>query len=134
MASSAHQFMLTLVAKKMRTMGFEPIAYDGDYSQIGTHKLNIPPTIKHHRPDVVGINEKEEFCIGEVKTEDDILSQRSKNQFVDFAENGHLIIGIPRNGKQSLCNELKKLNLLFNMNVTLVTVPEELIPYDTEDI
>ena len=120
MVSSVHQFILTLVARKMREIGFEPIAYDGDYNNLGLHKLNIPPKIINHRPDIMGINLRNEFCIGEVKTANDIFSIRTKNQFVDFLQFGNLIIGIPNNAKEILISRLKSLNILFNKNIILI--------------
>ena len=134
MASKAHQFILELVARKMRSMGYEPVAYDGDSFQIGRVKLNLPPTIRNHKPDIVGINTLSKFCIGEAKTQNDIFSDRSKKQFVDFSKQGELIIGSPKSAEHGLHSQLKRLGLLFNRNVSLLAVPDELIPNDEENI
>ncbi len=130
MASSQHQFMLTMVANKMRAMGFEPIAYDGDWSQINTYQLNIPFKIKNHKPDIIGMNQEGMFCIGEVKTKKDLHSKRTRNQLLDFSEKTELIIGIPKKAIGIISNKLNKLNLLFKKNVYILQVPEELMPND----
>ena len=112
MVSKTHQFMLSLVAIKMRSIGFEPIAYDGDSHQIGTIKLNIPPTIQNHRPDIVGMNQNNKFCIGEVKTENDISSKRTKQQLIDFSQKYEFIICTNKQSYEKLIKKLDNLGLL----------------------
>lgn len=130
MASSRHQFMLMMVASKMRSMGFEPVAYDGDWSQINLSRLNKPFKIKNHRPDIIGVNQDGRFCIGEVKTEKDLSSKRTKNQLLDFSENVEFIVCFPKNSIETVSNKLDHLNIIFKKNVHLLQVPEELMPND----
>ena len=128
MASVAHQFMLSLLAMKMKSLGFEPISYDGNSYQIGMTKLKIPPTIHNHRPDIIGIDINGEFCIGEVKTENDLSSYRTKQQIIDFSKSAKCIICTTKSAQEKLVNKLNRLGLLFNRNVEMLIVPDELIP------
>ena len=130
MASRSHQFMLALVARKMRTLGFEPIAYDGDPYSIGTTQLNLPPTIMNHRPDIVGINIANQFCIGEVKTINDLDSIRTKNQLIDFSKDNEFIFCFPKKAQEKISRKLNNLGIMFKRNIHLLFVPDELIPYD----
>ena len=128
MASAPHQFMLSLLAMKMKSLGFEPISYDGNSYQIGMTKLKIPPTIYNHRPDIIGINVNDEFCIGEVKTVNDLSSHRTKQQIIDFSKSAKFIICTTKSAQEKLVNKLNRLGLLFNRNVEMLIVPDELIP------
>lgn len=130
MASRAHQFMLTLLVRKMRLLGFEPIAYDGDSYQIGKNKLKIPPTIIRHRPDVIGIDINNILCIGEVKTIHDLSSPRTSSQLKDFSKCAPVIICTAKHAEDKLSKLLKRINLLFQKNIELLIIPDELIPYD----
>ncbi|NPE28628.1 hypothetical protein HNV12_11795 [Methanococcoides sp. SA1] len=134
MASEAHQFMLILLARKMKSLDFEPIAYDGDSYKIGTLKLKVPPTIHNHRPDIIGINIDNEFCVGEVKTENDIFSERTKQQLIDFSKKNKFIICTTSSAQEKLVQKLNRLGLLFNKNIEMLIVPDELIPDDEEII
>lgn len=51
MASKVHQFILSLIVRKMKAEGYEIVAYDGDYSKIENMALKIPFKIMRHRPD-----------------------------------------------------------------------------------
>lgn len=134
MVSSAHQFMLSILAMKMKSLGFEPIAYDGDSYQIGMTKLKIPLTIHNHRPDIIGINLNDEFCIGEVKTKNDFSSFRTKQQIIDFSKKFKCVFCTSKSAQEKLSNKLKNLGLLFNKNIEMLIVPDELIPNDQEII
>lgn len=133
-ASKIHQFILALIVRKMKSEGYEIIAYDGNYSKIENMALRIPFTIIRHRPDLIGISlDKSKICIGEAKTNSDLRSDRTKEEFVDFASIGDvigknikLIIGVPKNSNLILFKIIKELKLQNNKNIEFLIVPEEL--------
>jgi len=140
MASKAHQFMVMCISRKMREEGYEIIALEGDYTKISTIPFKIPPKIIRHRPDIISISENKSICIGEAKTNEDLLSKRTKEQFLDYANiinnsNGRckLIIAIPKTGESLLKKILKNLNLEQNKQVSYLTIPEILFPRDEHD-
>lgn len=140
MASKAHQLILGVIARKMREKEYEIISFDGNESLIGDISLNIPPTIKRHRPDITGIHLKDKrICIGEAKTDFDLVSKRTKEQFVDYAtlltksgKSCELIIGIPRFSEKKLRKILRHLNLLDKLNVSYIWVPDEFLIDENE--
>ncbi len=131
MVSKRHQFIVSCLARKMRERGYEVVAFDGNHTQIGTTRLKIPPQIARHRPDLIGVRHNmAEICIGEGKTQNDLHSQRTKEQLVDFAEmeGCELIIGVPMGAKQALFGLLSSLGLRGKENVSCLLVPEGLFP------
>lgn len=134
MASKIHQFILSLIVRKMKLEGYEIIAYDGDYSKIENMALKIPFKIMRHRPDIIGISlDKSKICIGEAKTDSDLRSDRTKEEFVDFASIGDtigksikLIIGIPKSSNLLLFKIINELKLQNKNNIEYIIVPEEL--------
>ncbi len=133
--SKIHQFIMFAIARKMRLEGYEIIAYDGDYSKIENIDLKIPFRIIRHRPDLIGISlDKSKICIGEAKTSSDLRSERTKEEFVDFASIGNeigtyvkLIIGIPKSSNFLLLKLIDELKLK-DKNFDYILVPEELFP------
>lgn len=131
MASKVHQFIISCLVRKIRDKGYEIIAFEGNWETIGMTKLKIPPCVLRHRPDVIGINTSAtNFCIGEGKTQNDLKNVRSKEQFIDFAneKNCELIIGIPKSSEKILLSLLKEINLFERKNVSYVLIPEVLFP------
>lgn len=133
MASKNHQFILSMIVRKMKLEKYEIIAYDGDYSRIENLNLKIPFQILRHRPDVIGISvDKTKICIGEAKTTSDLRSERTKEEFVDFAsmedKNVKLIIGVPKSSSFLLQKVIGELKLYYNKNIDYLLVPEELFP------
>ena len=134
MASRIHQFILSLIVRKMKLERYEIIAYDGDYSKIENMALKIPFKIMRHRPDVIGISlDKSKICIGEAKTNSDLCSDRTKEEFIDFASIGDaigkstkLIIGVPKSSNFLLFKIINELKLQNNNNIEYIIVPEEL--------
>ncbi len=118
----------------MKLEGYEIIAYDGDYSKIENMALKIPFKIMRHRPDIIGISlDKSKICIGEAKTDSDLRSDRTKEEFVDFASIGDtigksikLIIGIPKSSNLLLFKIINELKLQNKNNIEYIIVPEEL--------
>jgi len=135
LASKNHQFILSSIVRKMKLNGYEIIAYDGDYSKIEDIKLEIPFKILRHRPDVIGISlDKTKIYIGEAKTKSDLRSERTKEEFEDFAligdeidQNVKLIIGIPKSANLLLYRIIVELGLQENDNIDYILVPEDLL-------
>lgn len=136
MASANHDFIVAMIARKMRTLGFEIICIDGRYKDISNIRCDIPPKILTHRPDVVGRKAKQAFCVGEAKTMRDLSSRRTGNQFKDFISvvsvnpRNRLFIGIPSSAKDVLHNLLAKLGVLAHKQLTIIYVPDILLPSD----
>jgi len=136
MASERHNFIVSVIARKMRSSGFEIIYLDGKPQDIGTKRFNIPPRIINHRPDIVGEKDGIFFCIGEAKTQNDIHSERTKNQIIDFLalvrqnSGNKLILGIPLDAKDDLEKLLVKLGVVNLEQLDFVYIPELLLPYE----
>jgi len=138
MASEQHNFIVSAIARKIKLYGFRIIYLDGKYQDVETEKPDIPPKITNHKPDVVGEKHGKIFCIGEAKTRNDIHSERTKNQIIDFLtivnqEPGNkLIIGIPLTAKEDLGRLLLKLELANQKQMEIMYIPEELLPHEEE--
>ena len=118
-------------------MGFEILFFEGNSADIGTKKFDIPPKVLYHRPDLVGGNSSG-YCIGEAKTENDIFSERTKEQiksYLDFLilnKGNRLVLGIPIDAKRDLERLLKNLGGNNCAQVDILSVPMELLPYEEE--
>ena len=138
MVSERHNFIVSAIARKIRQDGFRIIYLDGKYQDIDTEKFGIPPKIINHKPDVVGEKEGIFFCIGEAKTKNDLLTERTKNQIIDFLKivrlnhGNKLFIGIPLNAKDDLEKLLITLAITNQNQIEIIYIPEELLPYDEE--
>jgi len=131
MASLGHEFIVKCLVMKMRELGIEIIAFDGDWRKISTIKLKTPPIIKRHRPDVLGLHyHSNELCIGEAKTQNDLHSERTKEQLVDFSsiDNCIFIIGIPKTAEMALLNLLGDLRIALSSSVQYIKISEDLYP------
>jgi len=136
MSTKIHDFILGCVARKIRELGYEIIAYQGDYKKISDMTFKLPIKIKKHRPDILGFKKDiSKICIGEAKTEGDLFSKRTSEQFSDYYEaiknpkiNAELVIGIPNSCENDLLNLLYCLDMRGNQNVTYVCIPKELFP------
>ena len=135
MASKTHQFILGLVIKQIIKLGYEIKFIDGKIpGPKKTEEIDlIPPRIINHRHDVFGINSFGRVCIGEAKTDNDICKDRTKTQFIDFANlslNGQLcqvVIGVPESAKIRFRELLKQMGLNFSENIHVLYIPNELI-------
>ncbi|MBI3486492.1 hypothetical protein HY025_06195 [Candidatus Daviesbacteria bacterium] len=138
MASEKHNFIISAIARKIRQDGFKVIYLDGKYQDINIKKLDIPPKIINHKPDIIGVKESTFFCIGEAKTRSDIFSKRTINQISDFVEivrlnsENKLFIGIPLDAKDDLERLLSKLGFASDKQIKIIHIPEELLPYEEE--
>ena len=133
MAGAKHQFILGLVVKLMREQGINIMGVDSHYPGLLGEKLQMPPQVLHHRPDIIGIRESGQICIGEAKTGNDITSKRTYSQLKDFASvelNGQrcdVFVGVPKSSQDLFKKTMKRLGLLESTNIRVIYVPEEII-------
>lgn len=136
MPSKLHQMLVDLIGRKMHDKGFTPVAYDGKNYLIHGENVPIPPKIGRHRPDIIGINIRTKvLCIGEAKTSSDLSSERTRQQFSDYAniigytsgQKFELIIGIPLRAESTLLKLMSDLSLNGIKNVSYILLPEELV-------
>jgi hypothetical protein len=136
MATKMHKMLIDLISRKMGEKGYLPVAFDGKYYKCQDEIINIPPKIGRHRPDAIGINlHTKNICIGEAKTIDDLKSQRTKEQLIDYSniigrtskKQFELIIGIPLDGQTLLHQLLNSLGLDGQSNISCIVLPEELV-------
>lgn len=139
MPSRLHQMIIGLIGRKLREKGYVIIAFDGNDYLFDGQKLNIPPQIKRHRPDIIGFKfETKEVCVGEAKTRKDLFSERTRQQFLDYSsikglstgKDIEIIIGIPKSAKTDLISLLKELNLSGKKNISYIWLPDELANND----
>lgn len=139
MPSRLHQMIIGLIGRKMREKGYTIVAFDGNDYLFDGQKLNIPPLVKRHRPDIIGLKfETREVCVGEAKTREDLFSQRTKEQLLDYAstkgvftgKNAEIIIGIPKSAEKDLIKLLKELKLFGKDFISYIWLPEELVNND----
>ena len=139
MPSRLHQMIIGLIGRKMREKGYTIVAFDGNDYLFDGQKLNIPPLVKRHRPDIIGLKfETREVCVGEAKTREDLFSQRTKEQLLDYAstkgvltgKNAEIIIGIPKLAEKDLIKLLKELKLFGKDFISYIWLPEELVNND----
>lgn len=138
MASEKHDFIVSAIVRKIRQDGFRVIYLDGKYQDINTEKFDIPPKIINHKPDVIGGKDSIFFCIGEAKTKNDLLTERTKNQIIDFLaivklnSGNKFVIGIPLNAKEDLEKLLIELGVVNQKQIKIIYIPEELLPYEEQ--
>lgn len=136
MASKAHQFIANMISIKMRQLGYEVVAFDGKHIYLSDIKISTPPCIKRHRPDLLGYYSiKKRLCIGEAKTRNDLDSIRTFEQFEDYAtlitntdKKVYFIIGIPLSGLERVGEILKTIGLKSHKNITILKIPDRLLP------
>lgn len=142
MPTKLHQMIIGLIGRKMREKGYEIVAFDGNDYLFDGGKLNIPPRIKRHRPDIVGFKfETKEICVGDAKTGEDLFSKRTKEQLFDyFSTTGlstgkhiEIILGIPKSAEEDLIRLLRESNLLGKDFISYIWLPEELIDNGRKD-
>ncbi len=136
MPTKLHRMIVGLIGRKMREKGYDIVAFDGDEYLFDGQKLNIPPPIKRHRPDIVGFKfETKEICVGEAKTSKDLFSKRTKEQLLDYSNTSgfstgkqiEIILGIPKLAEEDLIKLLKELNLFGKNFISYIWLPEELV-------
>ena len=131
MATKAHQFIADLIAQRMQLDGYEIVSFEGN-SQIPQNIKFLPPTIKRHRPDLLGLKNGS-LAVGEAKTASDI-GIRTHEQLEDYincckSANEHKIkvyLGIPLSIEEKVH---KLLNSLGGYNcVEILSIPDRLLP------
>jgi len=137
MASDSHNFIVSAISRKIRQLGFKITYLDSSHADISIEKLNLSPKIIHHKPDIVG-EKGESFCIGEAKTSQDIMTERTKNQLMDFFSivkqnnENRLILGIPLEAKQVLVRLLIDLGLSNEKQIIIIYIPDAILPKDAK--
>lgn len=136
MPTKLHQMIVGLIGRKMREKGYDIVAFDGNEYLFDGQKINIPPSIKRHRPDIVGFKfETKEICVGEAKTSKDLFSKRTKEQLLDYSnikglstgKHIEIILGIPKSVEGDLIRLLSELNLFEKDFISYIWLPEELV-------
>jgi hypothetical protein len=136
MPTKLHQMIVGLIGRKMREKGYDIVAFDGNEYLFDGQKINIPPSIKRHRPDIVGFKfETKEICVGEAKTSKDLFSKRTKEQLLDYSnikglstgKHIEIILGIPKSAEGDLIRLLSELNLFEKDFISYIWLPEELV-------
>ena len=136
MPTRSHQMIVGLIGRKMREKGYTIVAFDGNEYLFDGQKLNIPITIKRHRPDIVGLKfDTREICVGEAKTRGDLFSKRTKEQLLDYSttksfssgKNIEIIVGIHKSAEEELITILKRLSLYGKDSISYIWLPEELV-------
>lgn len=85
MASAQHQFICGLLVRKMATYGYvELISFDGTVRGGYFGEFPVPETVGRHRPDCISINKNGNKAIGEAKTVNDLVSERTYEEILDF--------------------------------------------------
>lgn len=139
MPSKLHQMLIGLIGRKMKEKDYEVVAFDGNTFRFDGQKLKLPPTIKRHRPDIIGINIiNKRICIGEAKTRGDLNSHRTKEQLIDYSttrtktnnELVEIIIGVPESAVGDLKRLLINLGLSNNDKISFLFLPEVLVNED----
>lgn len=142
MPSKMHKMLVDLIGRKMYEQGYLPVAFDGKNYVIQGEQVHVPPTIGRHRPDVIGINRNTKvLCIGEAKSKNDLFSERTKEQLLDYSnvigftsrQKFQLIIGIPQNAENYLLRLMSNLSIDGLQNVSYIVLPEELVEIGQED-
>jgi hypothetical protein len=134
MASKGHDFIVKMIEIKMNELDYKIVAKEEHYYNACIAKIKLPPSISNHRPDMIGYSQKDCVCIGEAKYYNDLRSSRTieqlKNYFslVQKSEKIYLIIGLPFSEMGSLLKILDKNNLEMNERITVLQIPDAIIP------
>ena len=120
MASAQHQFICGLLVRKMSTYGYNLLYFDGKVRDGYFKEYPAPPSIGRHRPDCISINRDGKMAIGEAKTIDDLNSQRTYEEIMDYTtvcKNDplyeYVFVGFPIEGEslfEQLCYRLPEKN------------------------
>ena len=134
MASKGHDFIVKMIGIKMNELGYKIVAQEEHYYNVCIAKIELPPSISNHRPDMIGYSQKDCVCIGEAKYYNDLRSSHTIEQLNDYfslvqkSEKIYLIIGLPSSEMGSLLKILDKNNLELNERITVLQIPDAIIP------
>jgi len=139
MTTRAHKFILEQILRLMMQKGYRLVSIDDNIEHLAYLKSISMPKIKRHKPDLLGIHpESDRICIGEAKTRGDLTSQRTKEQIEDLSsliyelkESVELIFGVPSSESAALRKLLKESRVLGNEKVTVLSIPDEVLPNDS---
>jgi len=132
-AGKKHQFIVGLIIRKIRELGYEVKCIDGKTDGAFYERYPLPPTIQRHRPDVIAVDSEGNVCIGEAKTAGDLNNNRINEQIVDFTstdlngKNCYVVIGVPMSCKESFEKKLKEIKAYQNDNLDVLFIPDEII-------
>jgi hypothetical protein len=133
-----HDRIVSFVAGKLQKLGFTIKCIDGKYDSVTHLKVEIPPKLSTHRPDIYGIKDAGVICIGEAKMPNDLATQRTKTQLMEFTReirlnsNSLLIIGVPQGSKQKLIELLNKIGVVINSQIDIMEIPYHFLNNNAE--
>ncbi len=134
MPSKGHDFIVKMIEIKMNELNFKIVAKEEHYYNPYYSKIKLPPSISNHRPDLIGYSQNDSVCVGEAKYYNDLRSLRTIEQLKDYfsliqkSEKIFLIIGLPSSEMSSLFKILDKNNLEMNERITILQIPDSIIP------
>ena len=138
-ASKAHDLIVALITRKIIDYGYEIAAIESSFEWLFGKGFRLPPAIIHHRPDVIGIRKQQPFiAIGDAKTIQDIGTQRTSEQLMDYANVTItqdktpclVIIGIPKSGVEKLRQLITQLRIP-NDRISILEIPDVLLDVGT---
>ena len=126
MESAIHKKLVQALVGKLKKDGFT-------VTHVAIKGYKEPYKIGRHEPDIIAQDNRGVFVIGEAKTKDDVDSETSKEQFIDFsnrvmasgpAENEKLFLHIivEEEGYLDLKRTLERLGLHFKNNIKIWTL------------
>ena len=138
MSSKVHQFIADLIVRRMNLEGYEVVSFEGT-SEAEQIKLKLPPKIRRHRPDLIGIKPKS-LAIGEAKTAND-LTIRTKEQLQDFTNDTNwppevehqVFFGMPMSIEERFERIVNELGI-SDKNLIVLPVPDRLLPDEENTI
>lgn len=119
-----HRLLVSSLVSALQSRGYTVLKADD-----GSH--SAPERIGRHEPDVLARDPNGLLIIGEAKTENDISSQISKEQFLDFSNRimsdgplrGKVVplhIIVPQRAYENLKNELSQLGLATKIGDSII--------------
>jgi len=123
--------------RKMQADGFIPMAYDGNIPQFDCERrLSYPPNLGSLRPDAIAFSPAMGiFAFGEAKTEDDLDSDHTRQQFRRYAaiafdsflSRSAIYVATPRSAEMALDRLLRDVGLIGTRHVRRLHIPDCLI-------
>jgi hypothetical protein len=143
MPSSAHQWLVLWLARKMAADGYAIAGYDGPTEQGGLwNRLPVPFEIAAVRPDVLGIcAQGTRVAVGEAKTVEDVFTQHTLGQFRVLGnlrdrrseEPCALYIAVPRSATRALDRALLSTGLINARHVLRLHIPDCLLAEESRE-
>jgi hypothetical protein len=130
MPSSTHQLLVQMLVPRMHALRYQIVASDLYYYQLGRLRLDSPPVLARHRPDLLGVRGRSpRFCIAEAKTAGDLRTRHSKEQLSDFASvpDAMLLVAVPSGALATLERVVGDLGIQTGPRFECLAVPEALL-------